>query len=98
MFESFTPDGQTILQYTRASAWKTVRDKDGLKGILYFDAHERHMRALTLSTDRIRLTASSTPSPIRSKKKKINRLFEPQITFESPEQTGISGKIVRPLT
>ncbi|GBB97436.1 hypothetical protein RclHR1_29960001 [Rhizophagus clarus] len=70
IYSKFTPDGESLLQYTRAAAWKVIKDKQGLKGILYFEMHERLMRALTLQTDKIKLTNSRTPLPIKSKKNK----------------------------
>ncbi|GBC00163.1 hypothetical protein RclHR1_03770010 [Rhizophagus clarus] len=73
IYIKFTSDGESLLQYMRAAAWKVIKDKQGLKGILYFETHERLMRALTLQTDKIKLTNSRTPLPIKSKKTKDNK-------------------------
>ncbi|GBB86283.1 hypothetical protein RclHR1_12700001 [Rhizophagus clarus] len=43
IYSKFTTDSESLLQYTRAAAWKVIKDKQGLKGILYFETHERLM-------------------------------------------------------
>ncbi|GBB96547.1 hypothetical protein RclHR1_02780010 [Rhizophagus clarus] len=83
IYSKFTPNGESLLQYTRAAAWKVIKDKQGLKGILYFETHERLMRALTLQTDKIKLTNSRTPLPIKSKKIKHNKSDSTQKTRQS---------------
>ncbi|GBB90640.1 hypothetical protein RclHR1_17660004 [Rhizophagus clarus] len=45
--------------------------------------HERLMRALTLQTDKIKLTNSRTPLPIKSKKTKDNKSGTTQKTRQS---------------
>ncbi|GBB90176.1 hypothetical protein RclHR1_17050004 [Rhizophagus clarus] len=70
IYSKFTPDGESLLQYTRAAAWKVIKDKQGLNRILYFEMHERLMRALTLQMDKIKLTNFRMPLPIKSKKTK----------------------------
>ncbi|GBB85234.1 hypothetical protein RclHR1_01180011 [Rhizophagus clarus] len=91
IYSKFTPDGESLLQYTRAAAWKVIKDKQGLKGILYFETHERLMRALTLQTDKIKLTNSRTPLPIKSKKNKDKQSDSTQKTRQSnpPKQVQV---------
>ncbi|GBB87697.1 hypothetical protein RclHR1_14190008 [Rhizophagus clarus] len=83
IYSKFIPDGESLLQYTRVAAWKVIKDKQGLKGILYFETHERLMQALTLQTDKIKLTNSRTPLPIKSKKTKDNKSSTTQKTQQS---------------
>ncbi|GBB85760.1 hypothetical protein RclHR1_01220056 [Rhizophagus clarus] len=83
IYSKFTPDGESLLQYTRAAAWKVIKDKQGFKGILYFEMHERLMRALTLQTDKIKLTNSRTPLPIKSKKTKDKKSASTQKSQQS---------------
>ncbi|GBB89554.1 hypothetical protein RclHR1_16280004 [Rhizophagus clarus] len=91
IYSKFTPDGESLLQHTRAAAWKVIKDKQGLKGILYFETHERLMRALTLQTDKIKLTNSRTPLPIKSKKNKDKQSDSTRKTRQSnpPKQVQV---------
>ncbi|GBB95030.1 hypothetical protein RclHR1_24630004 [Rhizophagus clarus] len=83
IYSKFTPDGESLLQYTRAAAWKVIKDKQGLKEILYFETHERLMRALTLQTDKIKLTNSRMLLPIKSKKTKDKKSGSTQKSRQS---------------